>query len=874
MSVFRSAGGRLRLPGRGRAGLGKASHVTGKVLGAAAICALMLVSVLAATANAAPASPARAHASAARAGATPARVVPAGHAHIDPVIRGTAGTAASSLAADDASGGNLQYGGGPVQHDPTFYAIFWLPSGTNYEPGIVNGNSGYEGLMSRYLQDAGSTNLANLVSQYYDTTSGYMNNIAPSTQYGGAWTDTTSYPESPLLDSDIQAAVNAALAANPSWNDGVNSTFFVFTGYGINSCMNSTESSCTAGISSSQGYCGYHNHYTDANGHAAVYANMPEDESWNAGAAFGANEGCENTNALPNGDIYADNEFAVLSHEQWEAETDPILNAWSNSGGEEIGDLCPSQWGYEPYFGPSNFNVSGNLYLLQELWSNVDGGCGGADGGDKGYYAVYGPYSATAGVSTGTLNLAQTVYVPSVNVVLTPNPTIDWGDGTTSSPGEGSGCVICTLTGSHTYQYDPSATYPKTYQVTVTYNTGCCISYSQSLHIVVFPPAPLAISADNQTMTYGGAVPNFTASYSGFINGDTSSVVQGLTCSAADHNGNPVSNTTPAGTYAINCSGATAPSYYTISYKPGTLTIDPAPLAITANDQETTYGSISFDTSANSMTFSGFVNGEGPSVLGPGLTITSDVSPNSPAGSYLLTPAGADDRNYSVTYDSGNLTVDPAALLITANNKTMIYGEPVPAFDASYTGFVNGDTASALSGLTCGALDANGNPVSSTTLAGTYTITCSGATDANYRIGYQSGTLTVQLFAAGSMPTVNQSGTSCHLLLNGGATVNVAGTLTVDGTSPSALCLNSGTAISAGSIVVQGGVQNNHGTINGTVTTQQRPAPDLLATLPPPSAPAAGCPGTACPEGTNLNSGHTYDLLPGTYSVPVNVNEG
>jgi hypothetical protein len=43
----------------------------------------------------------------------------------------------------------------------------------------------------------------------------------------------------------------------------------------------------------------------------------------------------------------------------------------------------------------------------------------------------------------------------------------------------------------------------------------------------------------------------------------------------------------------------------------------------------------------------------------------------------------------------------------------------VPAFDASYTGFVNGDTASVLSGLTCSALDANGNPVSSATLAGT-----------------------------------------------------------------------------------------------------------------------------------------------------------
>ena len=35
-------------------------------------------------------------------------------------------------------------------------------------------------------------------------------------------------------------------------------------------------------------------------------------------------------------------------------------------------------------------------------------------------------------------------------------------------------------------------------------------------------PAPLTITADNQTKVYGAALPTLTASYIGFVNGDTS----------------------------------------------------------------------------------------------------------------------------------------------------------------------------------------------------------------------------------------------------------------------------------------------------------------------------------------------------------------
>ena len=84
------------------------------------------------------------------------------------------------------------------------------------------------------------------------------------------------------------------------------------------------------------------------------------------------------------------------------------------------------------------------------------------------------------------------------------------------------------------------------------------------------------------------------------------------------------------------------------------------------------------------------------------------------------------------------LTVDPAPLTITANNKAMSLGDPLPTLTVSYTGFVNGDNASSLTTT----------PVITTTAtssspAGAYPITASGAKDPNYSFTYLPGTLTI-----------------------------------------------------------------------------------------------------------------------------------
>lgn len=251
----------------------------------------------------------------------------------------------------------------------------------------------------------------------------------------------------------------------------------------------------------------------------------------------------------------------------------------------------------------------------------------------------------------------------------------------------------------------------------------------------------LTVTTNDKSMTYGGAVPSFDASYNGLVNGDSpSSVTTPPTCMVTDNNGSPVSSATPAGTYTITCAGAVAPNYSLI-YQTGTLTIKPAPLTITAKDQSTTYGAISFDTSPQSLRFSGFVNNEGPSVLGTGATIMSSVQASSPVGSYTLTPAAAVDPNYTISYVAGNLGVTPAPLVIRATNQAKTYGDNAPALSWTSVGLVNGDTQATVftapnSAPTCTTVPASSHQ-------GTYDITCSGASASNYAISYVSGILTV-----------------------------------------------------------------------------------------------------------------------------------
>ncbi len=271
----------------------------------------------------------------------------------------------------------------------------------------------------------------------------------------------------------------------------------------------------------------------------------------------------------------------------------------------------------------------------------------------------------------------------------------------TRAPGENAGNYVITPSGLTTGNY------------TITFNTGS----------LTIDKVGLTITADSKTKTYGAADPTFTASYAGFVNGETAGVLGG-TLSFTRAPGESVGN------YVITPSGLTTGNY-TITFITGSLTIDRTGLTITADSKTKTYGAADPTFTAS---YAGFVNGETASVLGGTLSFTR--APGENAGNYVITPSGLTSGNYTITFNTGTLTIDKAALSVTADNKTKTYGAADPTFTASYAGFVNGETASVLGG-TLSFTRAPGEN------AGNYVITPNGLTSGNYTITFNSGTLTI-----------------------------------------------------------------------------------------------------------------------------------
>ena len=272
-------------------------------------------------------------------------------------------------------------------------------------------------------------------------------------------------------------------------------------------------------------------------------------------------------------------------------------------------------------------------------------------------------------------------------------------------------------------------------------------------------PAPLTVTAVNQSKVYGAALPALTASYSGLVNGDTpASLTSTATLTTT------ATASSQVGSYAITAAGAADPDY-TIAYTNGTLTVTPAPLTITANNQTKVYGA-PLPTLTDSYT--GFVNGDTAASLTTQPTLSTTATAASHVGSYPITASGAADPDYTISYVAASLTVTPAPLSITAVNQTKVYGQANPALTVSYSGFVNGDTSASLT-----------TPPTITTTATTlslvsgspYSITASCAVDPNYAISYVAGNLTIDPDATTVTATASTTGTGFGQSVTMSATV-------------------------------------------------------------------------------------------------------
>lgn len=133
---------------------------------------------------------------------------------------------------------------------------------------------------------------------------------------------------------------------------------------------------------------------------------------------------------------------------------------------------------------------------------------------------------------------------------------------------------------------------------------------------------------------------------------------------------------------------------------------------------------------------------------------TSTAMPSSPPDNYPLTATLSDPDgrlvNYDVTLLPGSLTVIPAPLTVTTDNKSKVYGAVMPELGCHVTGLKNGDVITATCSTTADA----------TSGVGGYHITATLHDDGNklgnYTVSNPGGTLTITM-APGITVTVNDT---------------------------------------------------------------------------------------------------------------------
>lgn len=197
---------------------------------------------------------------------------------------------------------------------------------------------------------------------------------------------------------------------------------------------------------------------------------------------------------------------------------------------------------------------------------------------------------------------------------------------------------------------------------------------------------PLTIRIGNRGRLYGAANPVFAYSVTGLTAGDTITVT-------------PVADATPAspvGAYSVTATLAGNDlTSYAIQLDPGTLTVNKAPIYVSARNVPVRYGQT--PPALTAYFLAGFVNGDTASVVSGAPVLTTTVTSATPVGFYKINAQTGTLSAQNYYFDNfsngeGSVQVTKAPLHIHPASFTIHAGDPLPAFTYTLTGFVNGDT--------------------------------------------------------------------------------------------------------------------------------------------------------------------------------------
>jgi hypothetical protein len=239
------------------------------------------------------------------------------------------------------------------------------------------------------------------------------------------------------------------------------------------------------------------------------------------------------------------------------------------------------------------------------------------------------------------------------------------------------------------------------------------------------------VTAEAQSIVYGDALPalGYAADSAALVNGDTlQATLSGALATGA-------TAASGAGSYAIEHGSLAVSANYVLNFVGAALSITPRTLSVTAADQSMLYGDV-VPTLAYAVDAAGLVNGDTLEGTLRGALGTA-ASATSPVGTYAIglgtLSAGP---NYALRFGGASLAVTPRPLTVAALDRTMTYGDGIPALAYSLggAGLVNGD-------MLRGALATSASAASP---VGSYAIgrgTLSAG--ANYSVSFTGGNLTV-----------------------------------------------------------------------------------------------------------------------------------
>ncbi|MCG3147259.1 MAG: hypothetical protein PCFJNLEI_00698 [Verrucomicrobiae bacterium] len=491
-----------------------------------------------------------------------------------------------------------------------------------------------------------------------------------------------------------------------------------------------------------------------------------------------------------------------------------------------------------------------------------------------------GTYAVTADfVPTDSANYISLTGAAAGNFVIqAATPTLSVGNSPATYNGSAQAAVVNgSVPGTvSNVKYDGSATVPTaagTYAVTADFVPTDNISYTSltaaSAGNFVIQKATPTLSVANSPVTFTGSAQ--TATVNGSVAGTVSNV---------KYNGSATAPTA-AGTYAVTADFVPTDSanYNSLTgAAAGNFAINLTSLVITALPQSKTYGTaIALGTTA--FTTSGLLPGD--SVTSVTLSSNGGTAATDAAGSYTITPSaavGTGLSNYTITYATGTLTVNPLAIQVTGSrtyNGTATAAAGILTVDNK----VSGDTLT-LSGSATLASKAIGSR-SITSFSG---LTLGGASAGNYTLSGASGALSIGT----RLLTVTATGQ--NKLYDGNTTATV--TLADDRASGDSLTLGyasatfddatigSGKTITVTGITVGGPDAGNYTFNATTTTTADISGAPVVITHPASQLVTAGTPVsfnavvTASPSATvqwevSANGGSSYTPLPGATVIPL-----